>query len=73
VGKADMRDFYAILESYEGITTARTIDVEQSIVQMDVAPQMVEVFERILEALAEQIDLSEVPEPAPGDRSSREP
>jgi hypothetical protein len=68
VGKADMRDFYAIVESYEGLTTIRTVDVKNNIVQLDVAPDMRELFERLLEVLSQEMDIAEAAAPALTDR-----
>lgn len=66
VGKPDMRDFYAIVESYEGLATVRTVDTEGNVVEMDVAPDQLEAFQRLLEALSHEMDISEVEAPRPG-------
>lgn len=62
-----MRDFYAIVESYEGLTTLRTVEHGQNIVQLDMAPGMEETFDKLLEALGRQMDIAEVPEPGAPD------
>ena len=56
-----MRDFYSIIESYEGLATIRTVDVKEGIVRLDVAPDMEDLFERLLEALEVEMDISEAP------------
>lgn len=68
VGKADMTDFYAIVESYEGLTTIRTVDVDNNIVQLDVAPDMLEIFDRLLEVLSQEMDIAEASAPASASR-----
>lgn len=64
VGKSDMLDFYAIVESYEGLATVRTVDAEASVVELDVAPDHLETLERLLEALSREMDILEVDAPA---------
>jgi hypothetical protein len=63
VNKARMRDFYALVESYEGLATLRTVDVAQSIVEVDISPDFIEVFELLLDDLGREISISEVQEP----------
>lgn len=64
VGKADMRDFHALLESYEGLTTMRTVDAERCIVELDVAPDMAAILERLLDELRLGMEIEDAKTPS---------
>ncbi len=59
-----------IIESYEGMAVVRTIDPDQAIVELMIAPGWEEEVERVLEALRKEISIEEVhEEESNGERS----
>ena len=51
-----------ILEGYEGIALATTIDNDESIIQLSIVPDFESDVEMLLAALKEEVDFSEIEE-----------
>lgn len=57
VRKRDVAYIRYIFEGYEGIANATTVDGQQGLVRLQVAPDFVESAEAVLQALGKEIPL----------------
>jgi hypothetical protein len=53
-----------LLEGYEGMALPRTLDKEQGIVELLIAPDFLPSLEALLAALQPELEIVEIPKPA---------
>jgi hypothetical protein len=56
-------DLIFLLEGYEGIAVPRTLDKEQGIIELLIAPDFLPELEALLRDLREELQISEIPKP----------
>lgn len=57
-------DLIFLLEGYEGMAVPRTLDKEQGIVELLIAPDWVPELEALLRDLGPELGITEIPRPA---------
>jgi len=63
IPRAEIGHLRFILESYDGLAFARTLDNQLALVEIAYPPSRSQDVEPLLEALAEEVSLQEVPSP----------
>jgi len=61
--RAEIGHLRFLLESYDGLAFARTLDNQLALVEIAYPPSRSQDVEPLLEALAEEVSLQEVPSP----------
>jgi len=56
-------DLIFLLEGYEGMAVPRTLDKEQGIIELLIAPDFLPELETLLRELREEIPITEIPRP----------